>query len=147
MLNLKFCRSIAQSPDIVPTYLLFKHRYYWCLFEHSRSSMYNLKRTNFTILLPDGPQIMWVLGSPGEERNRISNYVLQRLSIIAVICLLSCICMNLTCLISINLDSRPSLHLSISGTFWAGNFSLILQELQLSGWSSPVLSLRYLKEQ
>ena len=79
-----------------------------------------------------GPQIVWVKGSPSEEMKEggaIHPQVLQRLSIIAQMLLVSS---TLSCFSPLTMSRfarRPSLHFSHSGTAWTGRAALILREL------------------
>ena len=63
----------------------------------------------------------------------------------AVMRLLTWTSMNFFFFISIKWDSSPSFHISACGTSCTGSTSAILQELSPSGWSSPVLSLKYVR--
>ena len=95
-------------------------------------------------LLPDGPQIVWVLGSP-REGNEPVIYVLHKLSTMAQICLLSLTSRYLFCRSSIRWVSNPSLHFSLSGTLFTGSISLTLHGEYHSACSCFTTFLMYLR--
>ena len=78
------------------------------------------------------------------RKNISANYVLHKLSIMAVILVVSCTSMYLLCFALISSARRPSLQVSDSGTDLLGNSFLILQELYFSALSRLVSFLRYL---
>ena len=84
-------------------------------------------------------------GGDGVTQWRRSGYVLQRLSSIAQMCLVSSTLRYFSLLTVHKVSMSPSLHFSISGTFLTGRAVLILAVLYCSGLLSPVRLERYLK--
>ena len=72
-------------------------------------------------------------------------YVLQRLSIMALMCLLSWTTKCFSALRFIKLLSKPNLHSSLSGTCLTGKAALTLKAEYSSTNSSCVTCLRYLR--
>jgi hypothetical protein len=89
------------------------------------------------------PNSVGVKITQGERES--TSWVLLRLSIMAVSCLLSITLVYLSCLILRRIVSRPSLHFSFSGTFFIPRASLTLQLEKLSTFCSPVICSKYLR--